>query len=244
MFEVIPALDIRAGRCVRLYQGDYSQETVFGDDPLAVARGWQEAGATRLHVVDLDGARSGQSVHRPLLERLVAEVAIPVQVGGGLRQSADLAALLAAGAARVVLGTAALKDPALVEACLSAWGAERLVVALDARAGRVATEGWLEQSEVSALELALHLGRLGVQRILYTDISRDGTLGGPNVEAVRQMVEASGLAVIASGGVSQPEHVAALKRSGAESVVVGRALYSGALTFQAAREAAATARAH
>lgn len=240
MFEVIPAIDIRGGRCVRLYQGDYDQETVFGEDPLAVARAWQEAGASRLHVIDLDGARSGTSVHRSLLVLLASEVAIPLQVGGGFRATEDIGTMLQAGAARVILGTAAVKDPGLVEACLGTWGAESLVVAIDARDGRVATEGWLEQSEVDALDLALRLSQLGLARILYTDISRDGTLVGPNVEGVRRLVQETSLAVIASGGVSQPDHVAALKRTGAEAVIVGRALYNGTLTLQAAQQAAAS----
>lgn len=238
MFEVIPAIDIRGGRCVRLVQGDYSRETVFGEDPVAVAVAWQRAGATRLHVVDLDGARAGALADSRLLEELLRAVTLPVQVGGGIRSLETARFLVAAGAARVVVGTIALADPLLLEQMLAACGDERVVVALDARDGRVATDGWLRQSDVSALELAQRLAAIGVKRLLYTDIARDGTLQGPNVGAVQQLVAESKLAVIASGGVSRPEHVAALRHSGAEAVVIGRALYTGALSLEAARSAA------
>lgn len=225
---------------MRLYQGDYGQETDFGEDPVAIARSWQEQGAARLHVVDLDGARSGERVNGTLITRLVQSVTIPVQVGGGLRTQAGIDEMLHAGAARVVLGTAALQDPDLLLGCLRDWSAESIVVSIDARDGRVATDGWLKQSQVSALDLAQRLRSIGVRRILYTDISRDGTLAGPNVAGVERMVRGSGLAVIASGGVTHVKDALALKQAGAEAVVVGRSLYTGALSLQATLDAVAS----
>jgi phosphoribosylformimino-5-aminoimidazole carboxamide ribotide isomerase len=227
---VIPAIDLRGGRCVRLYQGDYDRETVVGDDPVAMARHWQAAGARLLHVVDLDGARAGAPAQLALVRAICAALTIPVQVGGGLRTAADVAATLAAGAARVIIGTAALDDPALVDGLLARHGPERIVLGLDARDGRVASRGWLATSEVDASTLAAAMAARGILTAVYTDIGRDGTLTGPNVAATAALARASGLAVIASGGVTRRTDLAALAATpGIAGAIVGRALYTGDL---------------
>jgi len=231
--EIIPAIDIRAGRCVRLDQGDYDRETVFADDPVRMARRWQMAGATRLHVVDLDGARDGVPRNEDVIRRLIARVHIAVEVGGGMRDVAVIGRYLEAGADRVAIGTAAIKDPPMLVNALGMFG-ERIFVGVDARDGLVATEGWRETSTVRTLDLIAELSQFGVRRIFYTDISRDGMLGGPNLPAIQEVVEhasglASAMAVIASGGISSVEHVERLKMIGAEGAIIGKALYTGAL---------------
>ncbi len=237
--EIIPAIDIRGGRCVRLFQGRYDRETVFGSDPVDAARRWIDAGATRLHVVDLDGARSGDPVNLSHVAR-IARLGPPVQCGGGVRDAARAGQLLDAGVDRVILGTAAVHDAALVESlCRDHPGA--IVVSLDARDGYVATDGWTRTSGVRAADLAASLEELGVPRFVYTDISRDGAMTEPNTAALRSLVEAVGVPVIASGGVAAHEHVARLAATGAEAAIIGRALYDGALTLADAMAAAASA---
>jgi phosphoribosylformimino-5-aminoimidazole carboxamide ribotide isomerase len=225
--EVIPAIDLKGGRCVRLYQGDYRLETVYSDDPLAVALGWQEQGARRLHLVDLDGAAQGQLVNLEIIATIVARLAIPVQVGGGIRHEAAALALLSAGVNRVVIGTAAVQEPALVRSLCQKYGSDRVVVAVDARDGQVAIKGWAENTAVSALELARQMAGLGVRRLLYTDIARDGTLAGPNFAATDALVKSSRLAVLASGGIASLEHIRRLAATGVEGAILGRALYTG-----------------
>jgi phosphoribosylformimino-5-aminoimidazole carboxamide ribotide isomerase len=226
--EVIPAVDIRGGRCVRLYQGDYDRETVFSEDPVAVARRWERLGAPRLHVVDLDGARAGQPVNDRVIEELLSAVEIRVQVAGGIRQLDVIGCYLEMGADRVVLGTAAVHDQPLIgRAC--ATFREAVVVAVDARRGRVATAGWREASGETPEGLMRRLAEIGVRRFIFTDISRDGTLRGPNFAAIGRLVRAFRAPVIASGGVSSVEHLRRLARLGVEGAIVGRALYDGGL---------------
>lgn len=228
---VIPAIDLRGGRCVRLFQGDFARETVYGDDPVALARRWQEAGAPYLHVVDLDGARAGYPVQTSEIAAITRALTIPVQVGGGLRALDDIAAAFASGVARVVLGTVALEDRDLLGAALARWGAQRLVVGLDARDGLVATHGWRATSTTRAVDLARDLRALGVRLVLYTDIARDGTLGAPNYAALRELA-ATGLDLLASGGVASREHLAALATiPGVTGAIVGRALYTGTVVL-------------
>ncbi len=225
---VIPAIDLRGGRCVRLLQGDFAQETVYGDDPMQMALRWQAAGATMLHVVDLDGAKVGYPAQAAIVSAIARALTIPVELGGGLRALAHLEEAFAGGVARVVLGTAAIEDRGLLTAALERWGAERIVLGLDAREGLVATRGWIETTAVRATELARELAALGVRHVVYTDIGRDGTLHEPNYAALREMAEASGLAVIASGGVARREHLTALAAvPGIEAAIVGRAIYTG-----------------
>ncbi len=236
--ELIPAIDLRWGRCVRLFQGDYTKETVFSEDPLSVAHHWQELGAPRLHVVDLDGAKEGEPVNLGVISGILALVDIPVQIGGGIRTEAVASKLLDMGADRVILGTAAVEEPAVVEALCRSAGGERVVVSVDARDGMVATRGWTEKGSVSAIDLVKRMMALGVARFVYTDISRDGTLTEPNFAAIGDVVEKTGARVIASGGVASVEHVRQLARTGAEAAIVGRALYTGALDLKAALAAA------
>jgi phosphoribosylformimino-5-aminoimidazole carboxamide ribotide isomerase len=232
--EIIPSIDLKAGRCVRLFQGDFQQETVFSDDPVAVALGWQEQGAKLLHLVDLDGAAEGTPANLPIIESIVGALRIPVQVGGGIRERGTAENLFAAGVARVVIGTAAIEDPSLVEGLCRDHGGESTVVAVDARNGLVAIRGWTEGSEVRALHLAKRMAGLGVPRLLYTDISRDGTLTSPNFEANAELVKETGLKVQASGGVSCLAHIKQLTPTGVEGVIIGIALYRGTISLKEA----------
>ncbi len=236
--EIIAAIDIRAGRCVRLEQGDYSRETVFSRDPVAVARRWQEAGAPRLHVVDLDGAREGRPANVAAIGAILGAASVPVQVGGGIRDIASAQYYLDMGAGRVVLGTAAVKDQTTLINAVALFR-ERIVVGVDARGGLAASEGWLETSSVRATNLVRQLSEMGVLRVIYTDISRDGMLAGPNFEAIAEIVQTASalpapVAVIASGGVSSVEHVRGLAGLGVEGAIIGRALYTGAVDLREA----------
>lgn len=231
--RVIPAIDLRQGRAVRLRQGDFAQETVYGDDPVVVARRWRDEGAEIVHVVDLDGARSGSPVQLDVVGAITR--VLPVQVGGGLRTDDDVARAFEAGAQRVVVGTAAL-DLDLV-AALVVEHAPNLVVALDTRSGVVATQGWTQESERTLIELAQEMIDVGVQRFLHTDIERDGTLTEPNLESLEALI-ALGAPVIASGGVSSLDDLVRLRDLGAEAAIVGRALYEGAFTLPQAIERA------
>ena len=235
--EVIPALDLKSGRCVRLYQGDFAQETVFSSNPLEVAQRWQAEGAGRLHIVDLDGAATGEQTNHDVIRSLVSNLHIPVQVGGGVRSRESADSLLGLGVSRVVLGTAAIEDPALVEELCRIHGGEQVVVAVDSRDGYVATRGWMEGSSVLSVDLVQSMGALGVPRFLCTDISRDGTLTHPNFESLRQLVQATSMAILASGGISSEEDIQELSGIGVEGAILGRALYTGDILLEAAIEA-------
>ncbi len=224
--EVIPAIDIRGGRCVRLSQGDYERETVFDDDPLAVAVRWAALGARRIHIVDLDGAREGQQVNAALVRRIVRTVDAAVQTGGGLRDLATVRAALDDGVNRVVLGTAAVRDPDLLREAV-AVARDRLIVSVDARNGVVQLQGWTEGSDVTATSLIRQLASIGVERIVYTDIDRDGVRGSPNFEMYEALVSETSIAVIAAGGVSSLDDLRRLSDCGVEAAIVGRALYTG-----------------
>lgn len=231
--EVIPCIDLRGGRCVRLYQGDFQKETAFSADPLGMARHWEGLGAPRLHIVDLDGARLGEPVHTGLIADMAKAVKIPLQVGGGVRRLGTVEALLNLGVGRVVLGTAAVSDPELVVEACRRFG-ERIVVSIDARNGLVATRGWQEASALTAGELLARMAALGVRRFIYTDIARDGTLQGPDYEALRGLLSQTPLPVIASGGVASLEHLRRLAELGVEGALVGRALYNGEIELREA----------
>ncbi len=229
--QVIPAIDLRGGRCVRLRQGDYDQETVFSDDPVATAQRWAEEGAERLHVVDLDGAREGRPVNDAAVRSIIEAVALPVQIAGGVRDLEAVAGWLAAGADRVVLGTAAAREPELAAEACRRHGAERIVVSIDARKGIVAIEGWREATSVEAQALLRELTELGVQRFVYTDIDRDAMLQSPNFDSVEAMVAASEAAIIAAGGVTTVADLVRLAEIGVEAAIVGLALYDGRLAL-------------
>jgi len=226
-FTPIPAIDIRGGRCVRLVEGDFARETRYADDPAEMARYWAAEGAQRLHVVDLDGARDGVRATAEVIRSLLGSVQIPVQVGGGIRTLETAQSLLAEGAARVVIGTTAAEDPEVMRTWVAQLGAEQVIVGVDARGGRVATHGWQTVTDLDVLSFCQVLKDYGVQRVLYTDVARDGRLSGPDVEGTRAI--ASLMNVIGSGGVSTVEHLQQLAAAGAEAAIIGTALYAGRL---------------
>jgi phosphoribosylformimino-5-aminoimidazole carboxamide ribotide isomerase len=227
VFEVIPAIDLQGGRCVRLTQGDFDRATVYGDDPPGIARRWEAAGASRIHVVDLDGAKAGRPLQLSIVAEIVKAVSVPIQLGGGMRTIVDIAAALAVGVDRVMIGTRAIEDPSFVDDALTRFG-QRIGVGIDAREGRVAVRGWVDVSDVDTLDLARSMAKRGVTTIVYTDIARDGMLSGPNVDAMRRMADAvPGVSVIASGGVGALGDVLELADSGVAGVIVGKAIYTG-----------------
>lgn len=238
--EIIPAIDIKDGRCVRLYQGDFAQMTVYADDPVAVARQWQAQGASRIHVVDLDGARTGRPQNVDAVLAITQAVQIPVQLGGGLRREEDVAAALALGVERVIIGTAAIVETELVARLLERFG-ERIIIGIDARNGMVATDGWTVTSTIAATDLAGQMVALGARRFIYTDISRDGSLSGPNFTALAELVKPDGPAIIASGGIANLDHIRQLAQIGVEGVIIGKALYTGAIYLPEAIAIAQTA---
>lgn len=234
-FEVIPAVDVRGGKCVRLFQGQYDQETVFSEDPVSVARQWQDEGAKRLHVVDLDGALIGSPQNLEIIQRMCEALTIPVGFGGGLRDMQSIRRAVEVGVDRIILGTAAIESPGVVKQACAVYG-DRIAISLDARNGIVMIHGWTEASGEPALDVAARMVTAGVSRLLYTDISRDGTLTEPNFEAVSQFASSVGVPVVASGGVSRAEHLVRLRNIGVEGAVVGRALYTGAIKLQDLRQ--------
>jgi phosphoribosylformimino-5-aminoimidazole carboxamide ribotide isomerase len=235
--ELWPAIDLRGGNCVRLAQGDYARETVFGADPVATVRDFVAAGARRLHVVDLDGAKDGVPTQAPLVGRMVAAAGVPVQLGGGVRSRETAAAYLGAGVARVVIGSLAIERPDVLEALAREFPG-RIVLGLDARDGLVATRGWLETSTLRAVDVARRHAALPLAAIVYTDIARDGMLSGPNLGALADMITATKLPVVASGGVSCAADIRRIAETGAAACIVGRALYDGKVTLAEALEAA------
>lgn len=235
--QVWPAIDLRGGKCVRLRQGDYGQETVYGDDPAEMALRWIDQGAQCLHLVDLDGARDGKGANRAAVRAIVAAVSVPCQLGGGVRDEATIRELLELGLSRLVVGTKALKEPEWFrQMCRQFPG--KLALGIDAKNGRVATEGWLETSDVGAIELAQSFEREPLATIIYTDIAKDGMLAGPNFDAMAEMSAAVELPVVASGGVTSASDVSELARLGLDGCIIGRSLYEGKLSLPEALEAA------
>jgi phosphoribosylformimino-5-aminoimidazole carboxamide ribotide isomerase len=230
---IYPAIDLLNGRCVRLRQGDYSQETVFSDDPAAVVRKWVELGADRIHVVDLDGAKAGKPVNGPVIRKIVEAAGVPVQLGGGLRTDADLDAAFDWGVRWAVLGTRALQSPEWVRTAAQRFP-HKIVLGVDAKNGFVATEGWLQVSKVKAVELAQQVSDSPLAAVVYTDIAKDGMMSGPNFDALVEMQAAIPLPVIASGGVCTLDHVRRLMAEGIPGCIIGRALYEGSLDLAAA----------
>lgn len=235
--ELWPAIDLRGGKCVRLLQGDYARETVFGEDPVAMARGFVDGGASRLHIVDLDGARDGLPSQSQLVGRMVRAAGVPCQLGGGIRSLATAAAYLDAGVERVVVGSVAIEHPELLEEMAGRFPG-RVVLGLDARDGKVAVRGWLETSGMSVIDVAKRHEQLPLAAIVYTDIAKDGMLSGPNLPALAAMIAAVRLPVVASGGVSNAEDIRQVAGIGAAGCIVGKALYAGAVTLPDAIAAA------
>jgi len=234
MFEIVPAVDLKAGRCVRLLQGRADAETVFADDPVAIARRWQDSRARRLHVVDLDGAFAGRPSQTELIRAMIAAVRIPVQVGGGLRELAHVEAVLEAGARWAIVGTRAALDPAFLGQVCERFG-EQVIVGIDASDGRVAVDGWTRVLDLDAIALARDAAAAGAAGIIYTDIARDGTQNGPNLWSTEAVAKAAGIDVFASGGVGSLDDIRQLATvPELAGVIVGRALYSGAVDLGAA----------
>lgn len=233
---IFPAIDIRDGKCVRLFKGDFAQETVYGDKPEEMALKWQSLGGEFLHLVDLDGARAKKPVNLEVIKKIVAAVKIPVELGGGIRTMENIDEVLSLGVRRVILGSVAVQNPDLVKEACAKYG-DRIVVGIDAKDGIVAVDGWGVSGNVEASVLAKKMAEAGVKTIIYTDISRDGTLSGCNVEATAKLAEVSGINVVASGGVSNIEDIKALlpyADKGIEGVIVGKSIYTGSLDLQEA----------
>lgn len=231
--RLFPAIDIQKGRCVRLRRGDFADETIFGENPVAMARHWVEQGARFLHVVDLDGARQGEPKNLPLIEAIAEAVPIPVQMGGGIRTDEVVDRIARSRVARLVIGTSAVEDVMFLKRALATVGPERVVVAVDAEDGLVKTKGWREKSDVTAADLVRRLEDVGVREILYTDISRDGMMQSVNLAGIRELADSSRLEIIASGGVTSLDDLRALlplEPLGVTGVIVGRALYEGRFT--------------
>ena len=234
--EILPVIDLRDGRCVRLTQGDYDRETVFDDDPAAVARRWVAEGARRLHVVDLDGARDGVRGNAAVVAKIVKAVEIPVQLGGGIRDASEAGMLVDMGVDRVIFGTAAIEAPDEVENAARSVGAEHVIVSIDAKDGMVQTQGWLQQSDMTASQLGNDMVGLGVRRFIYTDTSRDGTMTHPNFAAVAELQENLRYPIIVAGGIASVEDLVELANLGVEGAISGMAIYSGALDLRRAIE--------
>ena len=239
--RIYPAIDLKDGQCVRLVQGLKENKTVYSDTPGHVARGFEVAGAEILHVVDLDGAFEGTPRNHEAIRTIAASITIPFQVGGGLRTREDVDRVLELGASRVIIGTRAVSSPAFIEELLRDYGPEKIVLGLDAKDGMVAIEGWVEKSSLQVIEFGKTMRKLGIETAIYTDVSRDGLLQGPNLEAIEKMARESGLQIIASGGVSSIDNIKALKSMesfGVCGAIIGKALYEGKISLHEALEAA------
>lgn len=234
--NLYPAIDIKEGHCVRLRQGSFSNIKKYFDNPVDVAKKWRNAGAKFLHIVDLDGALKGEPVNRELIKTICNEVKIPVQIGGGIRTLNSIEGLLKSGVKRCIIGTKALKEPEFVLSAIKEFGDESIVVGIDARDGKVATNGWENVSDISAASLALGMKEIGVKHIVFTDIKRDGMLSGVNVSATADMTKMTGIEIIASGGVGDIKDLKLLDEAGVKGVIIGKALYEGRINLKEAIE--------
>lgn len=228
---LFPAIDIRGGKCVRLIQGDYDQEKVYNDSPTDMAKEWETQGAEYIHVVDLDGAKTGDSLNKQAIEAIAQAVSVPVQVGGGIRTMDIVDSHIESGVSRVIIGTAAIQNPQFLREAVEKYG-DKIAVSIDARGGYVATDGWTETSDVKAVDLLAQLVDIGVQTVVYTDILKDGMLQGPNFEELKIMNDASSIDIIASGGVSTKEDIQQLQQENMYGAIIGKALYEGNLSLK------------
>ncbi|PZX04882.1 1-(5-phosphoribosyl)-5-[(5-phosphoribosylamino)methylideneamino] imidazole-4-carboxamide isomerase [Psychrobacillus insolitus] len=240
--QVYPAIDMKGGKCVRLYQGDYDQETVYGDSPFDMAKKFADEGATWIHLVDLDGAKDGEKIHANEVIRIAKELPVRVQIGGGIRSKEDVNYYLNNGVTRVIIGSLAISNPELVAELLEEFGGDRIVIGLDAKDGMVATHGWLETSTQSAVEVGQYFASKGAKHVIFTDIATDGTLQGPNLLANKELAEATGLSVIVSGGISSLEDLGEVAKLAQETtvrgVITGKALYNNRFTLTEALQEA------
>lgn len=236
--QIFPAIDMRGGKCVRLFKGDYAQETIYGDSPFDMAKSFADAGATFIHMVDLDGAKDGERVHAKDVVRVAKELPMRVQIGGGIRTEEDVAFYLDQGVDRVIIGSLAIRAPELVASFIEKYGAERIVIGLDAKDGMVATHGWLETSNQTAIEVGQYFASKGAKHFIFTDIATDGTLQGPNIEANEALARATGANIIVSGGMSSLADIQAVKEAAKlttiAAVIIGKALYTGQFTLEEA----------
>lgn len=235
--RIYPAIDIKDGKCVRLFKGRFDDVTVYGDSPAEMAKKWESQGGEYIHVVDLDGALKGHGVNAEKIKEICESVNVPVQTGGGIRSMADIEAKLACGISRVIIGTKAVSDSEFIKEAVKKYG-DKIVIGIDAKDGMVAVEGWEKTSDFTAVEFSKKMADLGVKTIVYTDIATDGTLAGPNVEAMREMAAAVDADIIASGGVGSLEDILSLKDTGVEGVIVGKALYTDRVDLKEAIEKA------
>ena len=232
---LIPAIDLKNGRCVRLLQGEAAAETVYSDDPVAVARSFEDAGAKRLHLVDLDGAFKGKGANLVSIRSILKNISIPVQLGGGLRNAENIEKMFELGVSSVIVGTMAVKNPDVLEEVIQSFTGEKVILGIDARDRKVSIEGWQEGTEIDDVEFALRWKKFGIQRIVFTDIARDGMLSGPNLEALGDFARRTGLKIVASGGVSSMEDLELLKTlevDGVDQVISGKAIYEGKLDLK------------
>ncbi|HWI49186.1 MAG TPA: 1-(5-phosphoribosyl)-5-[(5-phosphoribosylamino)methylideneamino]imidazole-4-carboxamide isomerase [Rummeliibacillus sp.] len=240
--QIFPAIDMRGGKCVRLFKGDYERETVYADSPFEMAKSFAEAGASYVHMVDLDGAKDGERTHAAEVIRVAKELPLKVQIGGGIRSEEDVRYYLENGVDRVIIGSLAIREPELVKGFIKEFGPERIVIGLDAKDGMVATHGWIETSDQSAIEVGQNFAKAGAKYFIFTDIATDGTLAGPNIEANIQLAQETGAEIIVSGGISALEDIekvkAAAQNSTVSGVIIGKALYAGRFTLQEALEEA------
>ena len=233
--EVIPAIDLKGGRCVRLYQGDYARETIFSEQPAQMAVHWERQGATRLHIVDLDGASVGRVCHWDIIADIMNRVRLPIQVGGGVRDMETARRLVRLGVRRIILGTSAVEAPSFIGEAVAEFG-EAVIVSVDARDGYASTRGWKKPTSVKAVDLAEQVVKSGATRLIYTDIASDGTLGEPNFGVIREIMSRTGVPLIAAGGISSVEQLSRLDQMGVEAAIVGRALYTVNIELKKALE--------
>lgn len=231
--RIYPAIDIKDGKCVRLLKGQFDKVTVYGDNPAEMAKKWESEGGEFIHVVDLDGAKHGHGVNAEIITEICKTVNVPVQTGGGIRTMEDIEKKLSCGVNRVIIGTSAVRNTEFVKEAVEKYG-DKIVIGIDAKDGMVAVEGWEEVSEFGAVEFAKKMESLGVKTVIYTDIATDGTLAGPNVAAMREMVENTNMDIIASGGIGNIEHIKSLIPTGVEGVIVGKALYTDSVKLSEA----------
>lgn len=232
--KLYPAIDLKDGKCVRLLQGDYNEVTVYGDHPGEMAKKWERLGGDFLHIVDLDGAKAGKGINEAAIREIVEAVEIPIELGGGIRSIEDIRLQLGRGVNRVILGSAAIKNRALVKEAVDTFGPEKIVVGVDAKGGKVAVEGWLEVTDTTALSFCKELEKMGIQTVIYTDIAKDGMMQGPNLEETKKLVEETNLQIVASGGVSSLEDLKALEKIGVHGAIIGKAIYTGAIQLEEA----------
>lgn len=232
--KLYPAIDLKDGKCVRLLQGDYNEVTVYSNHPGEMAKKWESLGGDFLHIVDLDGAKAGKGINEAAICEIVNAVNIPIELGGGIRTLEDIKLQLDRGVNRVILGSAAIKNKGLVKEAIETFGAEKIVVGVDAKGGMVAIEGWLEVTDTTALAFCKELEKMGVQTVIYTDIAKDGMMQGPNIEETKKLVEETKLQIVASGGVSSLDDLKALEQIGVHGAIIGKAIYTGAIQLEEA----------